>query len=119
LTALFTAVADAGATLKRNKLGLAYVNAKDAFEQQAEVKLATVVALRDAAEAYDAALQVDPKKMFTSLSEAHGKLTKALNREDLDFNELWPQLQNIAEEVAKLNAIVQSLEKAATTTTIK
>jgi hypothetical protein len=105
-------VADAGMTLKRNQLGSAYANADDTYWQAGKPDRAKVVALYNAAQAYDSALNTSPKEMFASLAEAHTKLTKALNNPEVTFDELWPILQKIVEDANKLADIVQAIEKA-------
>jgi hypothetical protein len=136
LMAIAGEVADAGMAVKRNQLGVAYVNADDTLwqkqqqqsqpqqpqpqqeqpkTQQPPVDRAKVVAVISAAQAYDSALNTKPKALFNALAEAHQKLTKALNKSDVTFEELWPLLQNVADQASKLAAIVQAIQKASET----
>jgi hypothetical protein len=75
LTSAFAEVADGGMTVKRNQLGDVYRKAD--FEQSERPDRGKLLALRNAADAYDAALRTNPKILFIALNQAHMTLAQS------------------------------------------
>lgn len=70
---------------------------------------ATLGNYRAAAELYDEALSLPPRKTYDDLRSAHVALADALHRRDMSFAELWPYLQNVFDQTAKFATLVDKL----------
>ncbi len=132
-------VADSGLTSKRNQLASAFDNANSAFIEGVsavaaartkkkektdkggdddgtlpEIDRGKIVAFQNAAQAYDASLQLNASQIFSDLAEAHDNLTKAINEPEISLDEFAAILQRVVEGASKLNDISKSLQTAST-----
>jgi hypothetical protein len=90
---------------------VAFGNAELAYNAEKPTRT-NLDALARAAIAYDAALQIDPRTMFTTLVAAHHELAQALESPTLNFDTLWPLIASIAAEAAKVQAIAAAASTA-------
>jgi hypothetical protein len=112
ITQYFKTFSAEGLALKQIKLRNAYREANEAFAVP-NLTPKRLANLQTAANAYDVALSTEPAKIFDDLRKAHRALTLALNEPEPSFEQLWPLLQNVADEASKVAVLVNVFEKAA------
>ena len=66
---------------------------------------------RRAADLYDVALQTQPTDVFRKLGAAHAALADALRSQRPSFDTVWPILDQVLQEAAKLAAAAEQIEK--------
>jgi hypothetical protein len=116
LVPLFGDVGSTAVGIKVADLEKAYVDAKNTSHTD-PTSQSKLQAWEAAATAYDAALSTSPTKIFTDLMLAHTSLTAALNSPTPTFDEVWTQLQNVADDATKLAAAAKALKDATNTKT--
>jgi hypothetical protein len=67
--------------------------------------------MRSAAIAYDGVLQTDPTDIFTKLREAHRALARGLKGRTMSFADLWPALEELSAEAAKVAVAAKQLQE--------
>ncbi len=108
---VFNEIAEEGVRLKLIALDAAYRSTRQAYQADPKNR-SKLAAYKAAADRFDDGLRT-PADVFTKLEEAHTALTRALDRRDTSFQDLWPLLQSVAESATKLASIAQQIDAAA------
>lgn len=108
-----SASVQAGATLQRGPLSIAYQAAYSDYagDRKSEVKLN---AWRAAAAAWDASLSVDPTEPFAALVKAHAALTDALKQDKPDLASVMSAVQQAIAAAQRVKTILDEFHAAAT-----
>jgi hypothetical protein len=107
----FDEIAGAAGEIELAILDEKYSEARKKYSANPHSKT-TLTELKTAADAFDQGLQ-KPNTLFSGLREAHGALYSSLVKGDLSFAELWPKLQAVFDETAKIAGLVKQLADAA------